>query len=289
MKFGRNVRCILFDLGSTLWTAKDERWVLACERMANLRAVMELFRFAGPNILPDIDVDELGKLLRKSVERQIRVYVRQNPEYEPDFAQVALTGLQQLGVPGVTRQFAEAIYEALRSRIPDSRTLFDDALPTLTALKERGYILGVVTNRHYGGAIFKEDLQTMGLLDYFDYQYMAISADLGIRKPHPDIFWHALNGLRVAPEEAAMVGDTLKADVTGAKKLDILAIWIPKTSLRAEARSALLSTLGEDDPALTDDSLLAYTRQTEKKGRQTPEGIRPDIIIERLSDLLDIF
>ena len=129
----------------------------------------------------------------------------------------------------------------------------------------------------------------MGLLDYIELRHMAISADLGIRKPNPDIFLHTLNSLNVSPEEAAMVGDSLRGDITGAKRLDILAIWMPKTSLRAEA----LATMQAPEPAqphvLTDSYLLAYTRQIEKQGRQTPDNVRPDIIIECLSDLLDIF
>ncbi|HLX58985.1 MAG TPA: HAD family hydrolase [Ktedonobacteraceae bacterium] len=289
MKFGPNVRCILFDLGSTLWTHKDERSMLACEKAANLQAVMELRRFAGSDIFSDMDADVPGQLLRKSFEKQIRLKSRLHLEYEPDFTLAAMDALQQLGVPGVTRAMGEAIYEALRMRTPDSRILFKDTLPTLAALRERGYILGVVTNRHYGGAPFHEDLRTMGLLDYFDLRYMAISADLGIRKPHPDIFMHALNGLNVLPEEAAMVGDSLRADVTGAKRLNMLAIWMPKASLREEARAALRASTAGDSAVLTDDYLLAYTRLAEKRGRQTPDDIRPDAIIERISDLLDMF
>jgi len=282
MKFGRNVRCILFDLGGTLWARKEARVEHTCERIANLQAVLELFRYAGSGFHPEMDADELGQLLRKSFERQIRDKTRQQVEYEPDFVLAAMDALHQLGVPGVTREFGEAIYEALRVRSPHSRALFDDAL----------YLLGVVTNRHYGGAPFHEDLRAMGLLDYFELRHMAISADLGIRKPHPDIFLHALNSLNVLPEEAAMVGDSLRADIVGAKRLDILAIWRPKASLREEARAALhaTATSGQvQQQELTDDYLLAYTRQIEKRGRQTPDDIKPDAIIECLSDLLAMF
>lgn len=292
MKFGRNVRCILFDLGGTLWMRKEARVERTCERIGNLQAVLELFRYAGSKFHPEMDVDELGQLLRKSFERQIRDKTRQNGEYEPDFTLAAMDALHQLGVPGVTREFGEATYEALRVRSPDSRELFDDALSTLAGLKERGYLLGVVTNRHYGGAPFHEDLRAMGLLDYFELRHMAISADLGIRKPHPDIFLHALNSLNVLPEEAAMVGDSLRADIVGAKRLDILAIWRPKASLREEARAALHATATSGDVKqheLTDDYLLAYTRQIEKRGRQTPDDIKPDATIKCLSDLLDMF
>ena len=289
MKIGRNVRCILFDMGSTLWTGKDEREIEVHERIANLRAVLELFRFYGTGLYSEMDVDELGRLLRKSFERQIRVKTRHLVEYEPDFTQETMNALQQVGIPNVTRELGEAIYEALRVRTPDIRVLFDDALSTLAALKERGYLLGVVSNRHYGGVPFHEDLRAMGVLDYIELWHMAISADLGIRKPNPDIFLHALNSLDVSPTEAVMVGDSLRGDITGANRLNILAIWMPKASLRAEALAAMRASGQSQHHGLTDDDLLAYARHIEKRGRQTPEDVRPDIIIERLSDLLNLF
>ena len=289
MEIARNVRCILFDLGSTLWTPKDERVIQAHERIANMRAVLELFRFTGTGIYANMDVDELGRLVRKNFEKQIRVKTRQLVEYEPDFTQATMDALQHIGIPDVTRELGEVIYEALRVRTPDIRALFEDTLTTLAALKERGYLLGVVSNRHYGGAPFHEDLREMGLLDYIDLQHMAISADLGIRKPNPDIFLHALNSLQASPEEAVMVGDSLRGDITGANRLHILSVWMPKTSLRADALAALRASGQNQQDELTDDDLLAYTRHIEKRGRQTPGNVRPDVIIECLSDLLNLF
>src|SRR5260370_32906351 len=154
MKFGRKVRCILFDLGGTLWARKEARVEHTCERIANLQAVLELFRYAGSGFHPEMDVDELGQLLRKSFERQIRDKTRQQVEYEPDFVLAAMNALHQLGVPGVTREFAEAIYEAPRVRSPDSRAVFDDALSPLADLSARGYLLVLVTTAHYRGAPF---------------------------------------------------------------------------------------------------------------------------------------
>src|SRR5260370_31986708 len=98
----------------------------------------------------------------------------------------------------------------------------------------------------------------MGLLDYFEYRHMAISADLGIRKPHPDIFWYALNGLHASPEEKAMVGDSLEADIIGAQKLNIFSIWRPRPAQLADAK-------------------------------QAEHAITPDVTIEHLSELLEIF
>ncbi len=313
------IRSILFDLGSTLWTSADKATWLSLEQTSNLNAVEALLRFTNDKEFSSMESHTLGALLRKAVEKRIRFEARQNPGYEPDFVLAAMEALQQLGISKANRALGEDIYEALRIRIPNSRVLFDDTLSTLTALKQRGYILGVVTNRHYGGAPFHEDLQTMGLLDYFEYEHMAISADLGIRKPNPDIFMHALNRLNVEPEEAAMVGDSLKADILGARKLNILAIWKPKASLREEAKVAWMSSYiasrerqtrsgvaqireemsdaeipeasqNEGKAGFTEDYLLAYVHNRDGlKLQQFQIDMKPDFIIENLRDLLEIF
>ncbi len=315
----RHIRCILFDLGSTLWTAVDKSAWLNLEETSNLIAVETLLRFTNDKEFSSMDSHTLGTLLRRAVEKRIRFEARQNPGYEPDFVLATMEALQKLGISKANRTLGEDIYEALRIRIPNSRVLFDDTLSTLAVLKQRGYILSVVTNRHYGGVPFHEDLQIVGLLDYFEYEHMAISADLGIRKPNPDIFMYALNKLNVEPEEAAMVGDSLKADILGARTLNILAIWKPKASLREEAKVAWMSSYiasreqqthssvaqireemsdaeipeaseNEGKAGFTDDYLLAYVHNRDGlKLQQIQIGIKPDIIIENLKDLLEIF
>jgi FMN phosphatase YigB (HAD superfamily) len=159
----------------------------------------------------------------------------------------------------------------------------------------------------------------MGLLDYFEYDQMAISADLGFRKPHPDIFMYALNRLNVLPEETAMVGDSLQADIVGAKMLNMLSIWKPKAPLRQDAKVAWMSSynasrehqmqssvgqnvetlfdeappnvlIHEDKNGFTDDNLLAYVQNRDNtKQHQLPDDIKPDMVIENLSELLRIF
>ena len=290
-----NIRCILFDIGSTLWTSKDKTALLNMEHTSNRKAVQVLRSFANGAELSSMELHTLGALLRKTVEQQIKFETRKNPGYEPDFVLVTMEVLRQLGISKADRTLGEDIYEALRIRNSESRLLFDDTLSTLAVLKQRGFILGVVTNRHYGGRPFYEDLQVMGLLDYFEYDHMAISADLGIRKPNPDIFMYALN------------------------RLNVLGIWKPKASLREEAKVSWMSsytatrqhethirvglrtgTVADDAPpeafedqnkaGFTDDYLLSYVHNRDsQKLRPIQDDIKPDIIIENLRDLLEIF
>lgn len=303
---GHDIRCILFDLGSTLWERKDRAALQASERASNAVALSALRRFSRSEALFSMNADEPGTVLRATIERRIRAKARENREREPDFALATMEALRELGMKDANRQMGEAIFEALRVRTPDARDLCKDTYATLAALKERGYVLGVVTNRHYGGRPFYEDLQHMGLLDYIDYSNMAISADLGIRKPHPEIFMQTLSALHVAPQEAAMVGDSLRADIVGAKELHMLAIWKPKVSLRVKARTAFssahvmqlsheLSGQDEDDmvqvdAGLPDEFLLSYVLDREEHLPPTlRSSMTPDAIIKNLSDLLALF
>jgi FMN phosphatase YigB (HAD superfamily) len=210
-----------------------------------------------------------------------------NTRLEPDFALGVVEALQQVGFPRVERTVGAEIFEAMRTRSFDTRLLFEDALTTLAALKQHGFLLGVVTNRQYGGPLFIEDMRNFGLLDYFEEPSIAISADLNVRKPHPAIFQYALDALHVQPEETVMVGDSLGADIVGAKELSMLAVWKPSPIVVARARTASekVSTTQTFERILLD-----MARQYEQfRGRPIPEELMPDLIIERLNELLDVF
>jgi HAD superfamily hydrolase (TIGR01549 family) len=257
MLIQRRVRCLLFDLGSTLWERAEEG-----DRQAREEACQragELLLASGGALFAAQEALALGHQVRSILWHSLREEKQLRPAYEPDFAQAATRALQHLGLLEADLELGAALFEALRVRIPVSRVLFPDTLRTLQALKQRGYILGVVTNRDYGGQPFRDDLQTMGLLDYFEYHHMAISADLGIRKPNPAIFQYALERLGVSPGETAMVGDNLHADIGGARNLHMLGIWKARTSYRAQEEG------------------------------QLSDATRPDLTIEHLQDLLQFF
>jgi putative hydrolase of the HAD superfamily len=110
-----------------------------------------------------------------------------------------------------------------------------DAIPMLEALRQRGYRLGLVSN-----AADDQDVQTLvdkaGIRPYF--QVILTSAAQGIRKPNPRLFHHALQSLgEIMPEKAAMVGDTLSADILGAQNAGLYAIWIRRRADKAANRA----------------------------------------------------
>jgi HAD superfamily hydrolase (TIGR01549 family) len=312
---GRVVRCILFDLGSTLWFRGDNDTWEQLEVTANQRAVSLLREHAASHLPAHLDDLTLGSRLREAFSMNVRTLVHRNPEIEPDGPAVVMETLLQWGIKGIDISTGNAIFEALRVRIPESRPLYKDTLSTLATLQKRGFILGVVTNRVWGGQPFLEDMRTLALDHFFDLRKIAVSADLRVRKPNTAIFLHALNELKVAPEEAVMVGDSLGTDVVGAQRLGIFAVWKPKLKVRERIKAHLLATTtpaGEHNVqqmrlmpekntrestakvplsgmSVTDvDHMLTKARRSDFVEKYLSGAIVPDLIIEHLSELRDL-
>jgi HAD superfamily hydrolase (TIGR01549 family) len=57
---------------------------------------------------------------------------------------------------------------------------------------------------------------------------IAVSEEVGIRKPRREIFDAAISGLGVRPDECVHVGDSLRADVSGAAALGMRTVWITR-------------------------------------------------------------
>lgn len=63
---------------------------------------------------------------------------------------------------------------------------------------------------------------------------VADSACVGVTKPDPALFRHALDALGVAPTEALMVGDSWARDVVGASGAGMRAAWLAPAAHEAE-------------------------------------------------------
>jgi HAD superfamily hydrolase (TIGR01509 family) len=127
--------------------------------------------------------------------------------------------------------------------------LYDDVLPTLEALREEGYRLGVIANQP---TQVRSALERDGLVPYFEV--WGVSEDLGLQKPDPALFVHALRTAGVEPEGAVMVGDRLDYDVRPARAAGMRTIWV----LRGEAPDAPTpEQLAEPDAVVRDLDGLA--------------------------------
>lgn len=88
-----------------------------------------------------------------------------------------------------------------------------DVFPTLAALRERGYLLGVITNGTARTQACKLDYS--GLRPYMDL--VVLAGEEGIQKPDPRLFQMAAARLGVPCESCVFVGDHPENDLRGAQ------------------------------------------------------------------------
>ena len=98
------------------------------------------------------------------------------------------------------------------------------AAETLAALRERGYRIGLISNTIWPAELHLEDLEQIGVLPLIDH--LTFSGELGMWKPSPQIFQHALQALGATPGEAIFVGDNPREDIRGAQGAGMRAIWV---------------------------------------------------------------
>lgn len=135
-------------------------------------------------------------------------------------------------------------------RVPRS-----DVCKVVLELSDRGYLLGIIANTITETEI-PDWLEADHLTDYF--KTVVLSSKIGIRKPNPEIYWESARRIGVDPKKCVYVGDNLVRDVEG-------------TQAAGFGMSIIL---------LEPDTL---------KKEPPRDDVRPDRIINELSDLLDIF
>lgn len=124
------------------------------------------------------------------------------------------------------------------------------AVETLATLHEQRYRIGMISNTIWPAELHVEDLAELGLLPYLEH--MDFSGELGVWKPSPKIFQHAMDALEVTPEEAVFVGDNPREDILGAQGIGMRAVWMRSREfpLRDVQPDAIVDALPELLPIL---------------------------------------
>lgn len=212
------IRAVLFDVGDTLWHGAAAPAPAFFRAAAAERAAAFL---AGQN-LPTEQAGELARSAWEGLEVAMRT-ARATDRVEPDYGRVAFEAARQLGIEleaAAGAAFMEAIYV---SGAEGGKAAYPDARETLDELIRRGFRLGIVTNRAFGGERFRADLAAAAL--DVAWESVAVSVEVGYLKPHPAIFERALREMRLDPREAVMVGNSLLEDIAGAQALGMKAAW----------------------------------------------------------------
>lgn len=235
------IRAVFFDVGDTLWHAGGAPPAAEFRRMAAERAGPALARLG----VREANAELAARVAWDALEASMRA-ARASDFREPDYAEACRLALADAGIRltlAAAAEFLDAIYV---SGLDGGKAAYADAVAVLEILRSRGFLLGTLTNRAFGGERFRRDLREAGLDIGWDTH--AVSVEVGYLKPHPAIFEWALARAGVTAAEAVMVGNSLAEDIAGAQRAGMLAAW--------------------------------------RRSRPDAEGVTPDFTFDELRDLL---
>jgi putative hydrolase of the HAD superfamily len=230
MRKRSKIKAVFFDIDDTLFDSTT------LAKMARINAVKAMIE-AG---LPLTSVTQGYNILMKIVDKY-------GSNYDKHFDKL----LENLGCDWSPRIIAAGVIA-----YHDTKQAFlkpePKVIPTLIALRGRGYKLGIISN---GKSVKQwEKIIRLGLHHFFDA--VVISEDVGSEKPNSRIFEVAMEKLNVKPWEAVYVGDDLETDILGANSAGMVSIRI--------------------------------IRKKHREGSPSGKVIKPKYSIRKFSDLLSI-
>jgi len=103
--------------------------------------------------------------------------------------------------------------------LPNYNLLFQGTTEILDYLFSK-YKLHIITNGFEEVQIKK--MRTSGILQFFDK--VITSESVGVKKPNPKIFHHAMELAETSATNSIMIGDNYEADILGAKQVGMQTI-----------------------------------------------------------------
>ena len=225
------IRAVFFDWGNTLVAWKFDPRLFAEGHVRGLAAF-------GAGAPPQADFTD-------AYSRQLLPLLVGEREDEVDYAAEIGALFDSLGAepdPDAVSRFVVAENRVWRP----THHLEPAVVEVIDALRSDGLRVGLISNAFDPPALMRELFAEIGLLERLDA--IALSAEVGKRKPYALMFESALAQAGVEPGEAAMVGDRLREDVAGAQALGIATVqarWFADDDSAAAVPDAVADTPGD--------------------------------------------
>jgi HAD superfamily hydrolase (TIGR01549 family) len=142
--------------------------------------------------------------------------------------------------PKIASDSASSLYQHMEEGFKPMDHVYPCVPKTLQALKAAGYTLGLVSNRSHP---CQEQCEQLGLLQYFDFAYVAAEVDAW--KPDPRIFNRALEITQTTPERTVYIGDNFFADIIGSQNAGLQPVLLDPNGVFPDADCTVISTINE--------------------------------------------
>lgn len=163
---------------------------------------------------------------------------------------------ERISKPQLRYQRLKTVFDALKYPIPNETInllsqeyiahlsnynhLFPNTIEVLEYLRPK-YTLHIITNGFQ--EIQEKKLKNANISNYFTH---IINSEMaGVKKPNPIIFQLALRTAKVAPQKALMIGDSLEADILGARAVGLHTLHFNVHNDPQHEFSEMIHDLGE--------------------------------------------
>ncbi len=221
------MKAILFDIDDTLFSTTK------FARRARANAVDAMIAL-GLDATQEEILDELQEVLREfgsNYSQHFNKLIQRLPPHQRRDVNPAL-----IVAAGVVA-YHDTKFKHLKA--------FEDVEPFLTALREARMRLGVIT--HGWTTKQSEKLIRLGLVHQFGPRDIFISDQVGISKPNPKLYQHALREMGLLPGEVMYVGDNLAHDIVPPKSIGMHTTWIRRSAREGQDLEAAEPEFVVDD------------------------------------------
>ena len=246
------IRAVLFDLGDTLLDFQP------MDRPALFRGVAETtygFLQSRGCALP-----AFGTYYRRHIWAVRRAYIWATLRgREIDSVRAMQRFCAKQGYPTDEAFITDLLWMWYQPIIPRS-SVAADVIPTLQSLRDAGLKMGIVSNTLLPGRVLDRHLEMVGLKEFFPVR--VYSSEITYRKPKPIIFQAALAEIAVGADECLFVGDMVKTDIVGARRVGMRSV-LRRTARKQNYSAAddVIDCIGELPRLVLGDQSVAQVAQ----------------------------
>jgi putative hydrolase of the HAD superfamily len=215
------IKAVLFDMFDTLMMIRKNHEFYS-------PSLMRMYRYLNKNGI-NVSFDTFQKAYIKARDD---LYVKADVNLEEPHFNVRVS--ETLKSLGYNYDVSSPIVAAATAEFCEEFMTFvylDENTESLLRILHGKYKLGIISNFAIPECVDKL-LKTHELDKLFDA--IVVSGAVNKRKPSPEVFERTLKALGVSASETVFVGDTLDADIEGAKAVGMKAVYIERRIEKVE-------------------------------------------------------
>ncbi|MGD2162493.1 MAG: HAD family hydrolase [Anaerolineales bacterium] len=149
--------------------------------------------------------------------------------------------LRKIGADAeLAKRIAGPLTKRMREEYQPMDRIPESVFPTLVALREVGYRLGLVSNR---SSPMNDLVDELGLSEHFEI--ILTAGEVGWYKPDPRLLEYAADQLQTEPSASLYVGDNYHADVLGARAAGMTPVLIDPRGIYQDADCEVIRDIAD--------------------------------------------